>query len=307
MTDPLLANPPVHTLRSRLQDAVYYALYYGLRNAPIDFVSDLGSAFVRWSVPRHRPWVIEGARRNLARHWPDADKAAVDAAIQRFLDNVGRMMAEFAALPRLHQAGRIQVSERFERGAKELTAAPTVAILLHTGNWEVCAAALHARNLSVADFAIPPETWAQRVIATKVRKQLGIRMLSTDAHGLFGARRELQNGGTVSIFCDEARAGIGMAPLFGRPPHRDGNLAVAAWLARKSGSRIVVVNCRRLTKSRFLIDATDYFHLPPEAASGEKRDLDDVAYLNTIIEPIIRANLDQWYFLDNPTEPATSA
>lgn len=306
MSDPLLAHPPVHTLRSRLQDAVHYALYYTLRHAPIDFVSDLGSIFVRWSVPRNRPGIIAGARRNLMRLRPDAEPAAIEAAIHSFLDNVGRMMAEFAALPRLHEAGRIAVTERFEQGAAVLTSAPTIAIILHTGNWEVCAAALHARNLSVADFAIPPETWAQRVIATKVRKQLGIRMLSTDSRGLRDARRELQKGGTVSIFCDEARAGVVMAPLFGRPPHRDGNLAVAAWLARESKSRVVVVNCRRLTKSRFLIDATDYFELPPTEASGDKRVLDDVAHLNAIIEPVILANLDQWYFLDNPTEPPAS-
>lgn len=306
MNDPLLAHPPVHTLRSRLQDAVHYALYYTLRHAPIDFVSDLGSTFVRWSVPRHRPGIIAGARRNLRRLRPDAEPAAIEAAIHSFLDNVGRMMAEFTSLPRLHEAGRIAVTERFEQGAAGLTSAPTIAIMLHTGNWEVCAAALHARNLPVASFAIPPETWAQRVIATKVRKQLGITILSPDTRGLRDARQRLQKGGTVSIFCDEAKAGILMAPLFGRPPHRGGNLAIAAWLARESKSRVIVVNCRRLRKSRFLIDATDYFHLPPAAASGEKRVLDDIAHLNAVIEPVIRANLDQWYFLDNPTEPPTS-
>lgn len=307
MSDPLLATPPAHTLRSRLHDAFHYALYYALRHAPIDFVSDLGSAIVRWSVPRNRPWIIAGARRNLMLRWPDAEPAAIDTAIHSFLDNVGRMMAEFAVLPRLHGANRIAVTERFERGAAIVTEAPTVAILLHTGNWEVCAAALHARGLSVADFAIPPETWAQRVIATKVRKQLGIKMLSTDARGLLAACRELQNGGTVSIFCDEARNGVSMAPLFGRRPHSGGNLATAAWLARKAKCRLVVVNCRRLHKSRFLIDATDYCELPPTTLAGEKRALADVAFLNAIIEPLILANLDQWYFLDNRVEPQASA
>ncbi|MBX9909781.1 MAG: hypothetical protein K2Z25_13845 [Beijerinckiaceae bacterium] len=307
MSDPLLANPPKHTLRSRLQDAAYYALYHTLRYAPIDLVSDIGSAFVRWSVPRNRPWIIKGARRNLMLRWPDAEPAVIDKAIHGFLDNVGRLMAEFAVLPRLHDAGRISVTERFERGAAIVTQAPTVAILLHTGNWEVCAAALHARGLSVADFAIPPETWAQRVIATKVRKQLGIQMLSADARGLLDARRELQNGGTVSIFCDEARNGVSMAPLFGRRPHGSGNLATAAWLARKANCRLVVVNCRRLHKSRFLIDATDYFDLPPAASTVETRALADVAFLNAIIEPLILTNLDQWYFLDNNAEPRSSA
>lgn len=307
MSDPLLANPPAHTFRSRLQDAAYYAFYHTLRHAPIDLVSDIGSAFVRWSVPRNRPWIIEGARKNLMRRWPDAEPAAIDKAIHSFLDNVGRLMAEFAVLPRLHAAARISVTDRFERGAAIVTQAPTVAILLHTGNWEVCAAALHARGLSVADFAIPPETWAQRVIATKVRKQLGIKMLSADARGLLEARRELQNGGTVSIFCDEARNGVSMAPFFDRPPHGSGNLATAAWLARKANCRLVVVNCRRLRKSRFLIDATDYFELPPTEAAGDKRALADVAFLNATIEPLILANLDQWYFLDNSAEPQSSA
>jgi len=306
MSDPLLENPPKHTLRSRLQDAAHYALYHTLRYAPIDLVSDIGSAFVRWSVPRNRPGIIEGARGNLMRRWPHAEPAVLDKAIQSFLDNVGRLMAEFAVLPRLHNAGRISVTERFERGAAIVTHAPTVAILLHTGNWEVCAAALHARGISVADFAVPPETWAQRVIATKVRKQLGIRMLSPDPRGLLAARRELQNGGTVSIFCDEARNGISMAPLFGRPPHSGGNLATAAWLARKAKCRLVVVNCRRLHKSRFLIDATDYFELPLSASTNKKQTVEDVALLNAIIEPLILANLDQWYFLDNSAEPHDS-
>lgn len=302
MIDPLLENPPVHTLRSRLQDAVYYALYFVLRFAPIDVVSGIGSAFVRWSVPRNRPWIIRDARKNLERLTGRTDQATSDIAINSFLDNIGRMMAEFAVLPRLHAAGRIKVTDVFERGAIVAKEAPTIAIVLHTGNWEVCAAALHARNLSVADFAIPPETWAQRVIATKVRKQLELRMLSTDSRGLRAARRELQQGGIVSVFCDEARAGRTMAPFFGRPPHRDGNLSIAAWLARDSGARLVVVHCRRVERSNFLVDATDYFHLPPQDGKFDKKSTDDVAYLNGIIEPIVIANLDQWYFLDNSIE-----
>jgi lauroyl/myristoyl acyltransferase len=300
MSDPLLENPPAHTLRSRAQDATYYALYYSLRHAPIDPVSDIGSAMVRWSVPRNRPAIIVHARANLRRLRPDLDEAAVEAHIGSFLDNVGRMMAEFAVLPRLHRAGRISVSDLFERQARSVSERPTVAIALHTGNWEVCAAALHARGVPITTFAIPPETWAQRVIATKVRKQLGAAILRPDPRGLRDARAHLQGGGTVSIFCDEAKAGRTMAPLFGRAPHRDGNLAIAAWLARSTGSRMVFLYCRRTEKSRFSIDCSEYFDLP--ASTGEAREqqaLADVAHLNARMEPVILANLDQWYFLDN--------
>ncbi len=299
MSEPLLENPPVHTLRSRLQDLAHYALYYGLRYAPIDAVSAIGSAFVRWSVPRNRPWILEGARNNLKRLWPDADDAKINAAVLRFLDNVGRLMAEFAVLTRLHDAGRIKVTERFERHVPDLPNAATVAVALHTGNWETSIAALHARGHKVTGFAIPPETWAQRVIATRVRKHLGLTTLLPDARGLRSARRILKEGGVVYVFCDEARAGRTMGPFFGRPPHLEGNLAIAAWLARDSGARLAVVHCRRVEKANFLIDAVPYFHLPERTAPVERKSTDDVAYLNAIIEPIVLANLDQWYFLDN--------
>lgn len=299
MTDPLLEHPPVHTLKSRLQDAAYYALYHLLKHAPIDLASDIGSAVVRRSVPRNRPAIIANARANLHRLRPDLDDTAIEANILSFLDNVGRMMAEFAVLPRLHRAGRITVSEAFERQSRAVSEAPTVVIPLHTGNWEVCAAALHARQMPMTTFAIPPETWAQRVIATKVRKQLGAEILRPDPRGLRDAWMLLQKGGTVSIFCDEAKAGRTMAPLFGRPPHRDGNLAIAAWLARSTGSRIGFLYCRRKNKSRFHIDCSPYFDLPAPQENREQQVLADVAWLNGLMEPIIRANLDQWYFLDN--------
>lgn len=297
--DPLLENPPKHTLGSRLQDWMHFALYYLLRRAPIDMISDLGSRFVRWSVPRNRPWIIEGARNNLRRLRPDLDEAAIETAIQRFLDNVGRLMAEFVALHRLYGAGRIMISERCTSFVKTAKEQATVAIVLHTGNWEVCGAALHQHRIPLSTFAIPPETWAQRVIASKARKALGIRILYPDTRGLRDARRELRQGRIVSIFCDEARGGFTVGPFFGRQPHREGNLGVAAWLARDIDARLIVFHCRRLDKSRFFLDATDFFQLPQDSGDPRTRAVRDAAFLNGVIEPIVLANLDQWYFLDN--------
>lgn len=297
--DPLLENPPKHTLGSRLHDGVHFALYYLLQRAPVDMVSGIGSRFVRWSVPRNRPWIIDGARKNLKRLRPDLDEAAIEAAIRSFLDNVGRLMAEFVTLPRLHGGGRIAVTERFARFLETAGEEATLAIGLHTGNWEVFFAALHAHQTTVSVFAIPPETWAQRVIATKVRKALGARILHVDTRGLRDARRELQQGRRVLIFCDEARAGRTMGPFFGRSPHREGNLGVAAWLARDSGARLIVLHCRRLEKSRFVLDASDFFQLPQDDGDPRTRTVRDAAYLNRLVEPIMLANLDQWYFLDN--------
>ena len=92
-----------------------------------------------------------------------------------------------------------------------------------------------------------------------------------------------------------------MAPLFDRSPHLNGNLAIAVRLSRLSGARLVTLHARRLPGVQFEIHLGSPITLEPETVPGERL-LDDVALLNTAIEPIIRANLDQWYFLDNRLE-----
>lgn len=300
-SDPFFENPPPRTVASTLRDAYELGLYAALRRAPIDIASDVGSALVRWNVPRNRPWIIKGARRNLSVLRPDLGRDGVDATIRSFLDNVGRLMAEFAVLHRLAPAGRIDVADHLLDLYDSLKRRdePTLAIILHTGNWEVLGADLYNRGVPCTTFAEPPETWAQRYIASGVRRTLGMRLLHSNARGLVAARAELTAGGLVSIFGDEARAGRSMAPLFGRSPHRDGNLAVAAWLARKTDARIVVRYVRRTRKSRFIVDGSTPFRLGPATKQAKDQIMDDVAALNEIIEPIIQANLDQWYFLDD--------
>ncbi len=87
-----------------------------------------------------------------------------------------------------------------------------------------------------------------------------------------------------------------MAPLFGRPPHDRGNLAIAARLARKQKCRLAVSHVERLPGCRFRLNITAPFDLPDEPG---RTVLDDVAFLNAKIEPIILRNLDNWYFLDD--------
>lgn len=299
MSDPLLEKPPVHTLKSRLWDAYELSFHRLLRHAPIDMVSGIGGSIVRWSVPRNRPWIIEGARRNLRQLRPDLDQAQTDATVRSFLDNVGRLMGEFSVLHRLFGDGRIRFSDELLHAKDRVGERATLALILHTGNWEVIAAALHGYGIPCATFAVPPETWAQRIIATRVRRSLGMTIMPPDVRGLRQARKVLEGGGLAAIFPDEARHGRIMAPLFGRPPHKDGNLAIAAWLARRTGARLIVLSCRRTGNCRFTVSGTSYFDLPPESGGDENQALKDVEFLNGVVEPHVMRNLDQWYFLDD--------
>lgn len=296
---PLLENPPEHTLRSRLNDIYEFSLFRMMRLMPTDFASDVGSYVVRRNIRKNLPEVITKARANVKKLRPDWDDEKVEETVYNFQDNVGRMMIEFSVLTRLYAAGRIEITEQGKRDLEVIHDAPTLMMVVHTGNWEVFPAYFKGIGLDIASFAFPPPTWAQRVIASQIRAELGVTILPPNVRGLVRAEKKLADGGVVAIFADEAREGHTMAPLFGRPPHRKGNLAIAAWLARKTGARILAGHCRRLHKSRFILKSAGFIHMPPEEYDSKEQSLADVAFLNDIIEPMIYENLDQWYFLDD--------
>ncbi|MBV6657173.1 MAG: hypothetical protein KI785_05325 [Devosiaceae bacterium] len=296
---PLLENPPQHTLATRLSDALEFSLFYLLRLLPLDFASDIGSFIVRQNIRFNRPWIRQNARANLRTLRPDWDDARVEQGLFSFQDNVGRLMAEFANVHRFYKAGRIEVSDRLQASIDCVKDEPTLMLVVHTGNWEVFPAMFQANGVDIFSFAVAPETWAQRVIASKVRNSLGVTILPPDRRGLHRAKAALNDGQIVAIFADEARDGVSMAPLFGRKPHRKGNLALAVWLAQHTGVRILLGNCVRTSKSRFFLDSVPYFSLPEFDGDPAKGQLEAVAFLNAKIEPLVRDNLDQWYFLDD--------
>jgi KDO2-lipid IV(A) lauroyltransferase len=128
-----------------------------------------------------------------------------------------------------------------------------------------------------------------------VQQRAALRFLTQDHGGIRAAYREVKEGGLLSIFVDEAREGKLMAPLFGRPPHGEGNLAIAAKLARRSGCSIVLAYVTRLPQQRFRVTISDVIEMPKES----KGLLEDVAFLNSVIEPVILEHLEQWFWLDD--------
>lgn len=284
-------------LLQKLLDSYHLAMHRLLRHAPVEMASALGSFLVRANVRLNRPQIIADARRNLRRHKPDLSAKDVDAMTWRFLDNVGRHMAECSLINRIVEEGRVDIIGHGPSQAL-LGKAPLLSIHLHTGNWEVFGPALVRNNLPVATFYEPPASEAQSRIIESVRKEAGFALLSPDGRGLRNAIGRLRSNGLVSIACDEARNGSLMAPLFGRQAHDKGNLAIAARLARLTGAHIVIAHCERLKDCRFTLHVTPPFTLPDHGAGL----LEDVQFLNDKIEPIILAHLDQWYFLDDRIE-----
>lgn len=276
------------------------ALHALMRRLPSGWASALGSFVVRKSVPLTRPGIIPNAKANLRRHKPHASEAELDAMVTEFLDGVGRVMAEYAVMDRFWAEGRIEVS-----GLDTLHGLaghePLIAFGLHTGNWETFGPLFQQAGIPLSSFYAPPEDPFERFVAESTRATFGVELLSPDARGAREGLRRLRQNRVVMIFPDEARAGTLMAPLFGRPAHARGNLAIAARLARHAGARFILCHSRRIAPCRFHLEISTPFALPP--AVGKPDVLADVAFLNSHIEPIVAQAIPRWYFLDDSLSP----
>lgn len=286
----------------RLSDFWRLAVHSSLRLAPVETASAAGSLLAHAVVRTSRRRVLAAARANLRLHRPDAGDAEIAKSVNAFLDNIGRVMAEFSVIDRIAADGRITLMA--PDSARALVGRqPVVCLMLHTGNWEMFGPALQQGGVPASTFYEPPANAAERRIAENIRRRMGFELLTPDRRGVRRAIERLGENATVAIFVDEARSGKTLAPLFGRPPHARGNLSIAARLARRANAQIVIGHCERFDRCRFHLHVSEPFKLP-EPDHGV---LEDVAFLNARIEPVIVAHLDQWYFLDDSIAPIEDA
>lgn len=287
----------------RAAESIQAFFYHLMRFLPTEWASAIGSYGIRKNAWANRPEIIEGARRNLRFHKPDASDAEIDRMVDEFLDGVGRVAAEYAVMHRFFKEGRIEVVGAEEMQAKSGTR-PIIALCLHTGNWEIFAPVAQRVGVKLHSIIQPPENGFERLVIDKVRRRFGVHPILPDLGGIREAMKILRANKTVSMFPDEARNGVTMGPLFGRAPHDKGNLAIAAKLARRTGASLVLGYCQRIAPCRFRLTVTPVFDLPP--CAGEPDLMADVAFLNAKIEPVILDNIPRWYFLDDALTPLES-
>ncbi len=280
--------------------ALLYRLFGKL---PTDWASNIGSFMVRRNVRVNLPSIMLNAKANLRRHRPEASEAELDAMVQEFLDGVGRIMAEFAVMPRFMTEGRLAMVGQ-EAFVAVAGTRPLIAFGLHTGNWETFGPAFQQLGVPLASYYAPPDDEFNRRVTEQSRARFGVSLLSPDARGVRAGMRLLRQNRVVMIFPDEARQGRLMAPLFGRRPHDAGNLAIAARLARHTGAGFVICHSERTAPCRFRLNFGTVFDFPDSADRPDL--LADVAFLNSKIEPIISQQIPRWYFLDDSLEEIAS-
>ncbi len=282
-----------HWLGGGIRNGIDLVTHTVLGLLPLDAASAFGARSARLRGPTVYREAHERAAANFRRLNPAMSEDQIaEAGLDRW-DNVGRLMAEYAVLPRMIAEGRVDI-----RGAEHLTQARSagrgvVLLAVHLGNWEVAAAVLPSLGCPLSAFYEPQPTWSRDYLSRLARRRVGAHLLPLGVQGFKPALHALAQNQAVAVFGDECRRGEVQAPLFGRPAHPACNLAHAARLARGSGAPVLVAHVVRLDGGcRFQVTFSAPVAL---AASGRLRD--DVAQLNAAIEPLVLAHLDQWYYL----------
>lgn len=286
-----------HWTLGQFQNGGDILLYFAMKLLPAPLCSGLGARLGRFAFPRWHKTAVARMQGNLATLLPEAGAAERLALMHRNWENQGRLMTEFSVVNRMAKGGHVTVE-----GEADLVAAaargPLILMGVHTGNWELIWPVVSRLGIGAALNYAPPKSPARHWIARRERTRAGIALLPPGRAAVRPALKRLQAGGTVIIFCDEGLQGRIRGPFLGRPPHVDGNLALVARLSRLTGAALCPIHVVRSAPTRFHVVIGEAFHLSP-TADPDAALLDDVVRLNGLIEPVVRAHLDQWYFLDS--------
>ena len=272
--------------------------HFGLKILPMDACSRFGARLGVFAIPRYHKVAEKRARANIAQLCPHLSTAEQDALFLENCRTQGRLMTEFSVINRLNRHPERIGIHNIEWVIDAARRGPVIFVGMHLGNWEIGPIILHRVGLVPYINYTPPPGRAKAWIADRVRSKNWLNFLPPGLEGIRPAVRVLKKGGIVSAFCDEGVSGKIRGPLFGRPPHLEGNLAMTIRLARMTGATLCPWYNLRTDGFRFEAYALPPITLPPEEKSGERL-LDDIQLLNDAIEPVIREHLDQWFFLDN--------
>ncbi len=285
-----------HWLYENIDNAIDLFFYFSFMLLPARVCSALGGWLGRHLAPRFHKGAYARAAANLKMIRPELSDAELARLLDAYANSQGRQMAEYSVVPRLarRHVRKVGTEGLVERCSKQ----PVIFIAPHVSNWEVLWHCLLDMGLAVTMNYDPPRRRSRHYIVNRLRKGAGLGILKPGRSFVRPALRILEGGGNLLMFCDEGFNGHIRAPFFGRQTHLEGNYAVVARMARRSNALIWPLYIVRENGADFTLRAMEPFMWPQ---GEETRDqlIEDVNRLNQVIEPIVRAHPEQWYFIDN--------
>jgi len=273
--------------------ALLKTLWTAVRRMDVDRASATGYRLLSRLGPRtnkHRHVLA-----NLGLVFPEKSRAEIERIGIEVWGNCGAVIAEFAVLDRLVRPGngdpRIEIIRADTDGPDTAGQQPCIYVGAHLANWELMAFAAGqvSGTLDVVYNAQPYAPFDRLVQRRRaalgcgfVGKQQAVRALV----------RTLKQGGSVGLLADLRLDGGKQLPFFGVETTVT---TTPAWLALKTGARIVPIRTERLGGAHFRI--TLYRSLCTDPVGGETREqtIDRVtAGINAHLESWIRARPGEW-------------
>lgn len=215
-----MAGPPRATL-------AHWAQYLGLRGADAFLQSfdleqnyqtagALGSLFYRLSGKR-----ADRARENIARSFPEWDRAQVDAVTEASLRHMFQLfLVDGTAAPRLLTPDswptHARLGEMKGVVGRLVRQEPIVFITGHCGNWELLGSALSLMGFPMTAVARPLDNPLLNKWVMGVREARGARIVTK--WGVTPVlQREIERGGRLGFIADQNAGDGGLfVPFFGR-------------------------------------------------------------------------------------------
>ncbi|OYT70954.1 MAG: lipid A biosynthesis acyltransferase [Chloracidobacterium sp. CP2_5A] len=307
-TESATVNPPP-AIRLRAEAFVVAALLRGLGGLSRPLARWLGVALVGLlaaALPRLRRVGME----NLALAFPDLPARARRRLFWGCAANLGRLLGEFAHLPKLH-SGNIAELVEYE-GFEHFEAARAqgrgvIFFTGHLGAWELSAYAhaLYGHPLTI--LVRPIDNPLVDALVTRYRSRSGNRLLSKhrDLRALVAS---LRRGETVGILADvnvQPPRGV-FCQFFGRPACTS---PLVARLARRTGAAVIpgyLVWDAARARHRLIFEAA----VPLARTADESFDIqENTARLTQRWEAIVRRYPDQWLWIHRrwKSQPAEAA
>ena len=290
-----VALPLGRKLRYWLETAGFLLVmgFFGL------FSVDRASAIGGW-IGRNligRTYLSRRPLRNLKNAYPEKSEAELHTILMAMWDNLGRVMAEYAHLDRLHWSGpspRVTMSGTEHLDEAKASGKGVLLVSGHFANWEVMPAVAREYGFSGGAIVRPPNNpyvsrWMERARARNWMEE----QIPKGAQGTRRTFSLLRRGAAICFMVDQ-RASEGIqVPFFGRPAF---TTPAAALLALKLGAVIVPIANERVNGAHFHIRAFPI--IQPQNTGDHERDLVELtATMTRFIEERVREKPGQWLWI----------
>ena len=291
----IAALPPARKIRYYFETAGFFAVIGFFRLFGLDRASAIGG----W-IGRNLVAPTSMSRRaiaNLPAAYPEKSAAEISAIVRAMWDNLGRVLAEYAHLDKIHWSGpnpRIELCGREYPDAALAEGKGIIFISGHFANWEIMPFGAHDYGYTGGVVVRP----ANNPYVDRWLEEARIRngMPEQIPKGASGTRRLLsllrKGEGAFLLVDQRASEGI-LIPFFGRDAF---TTPAPAALALKLGAPVIPVSNERLGGSRFRVCAHPPI-LPPNTGDPDRDLIEFTTAITEFIEKCVRERPHEWLWI----------